>query len=1205
MLKATEQNKTVLNFHNLTGLYHVMHEHGDHINAAKILELYQKMQQKEYIVSFAGHFSAGKSSMINALVGSEILPKSPIPTSANIVKLTSGEGVARVFFHHDEPIEYDEPYDLDMIKEYCMDKDLIKKIEISTAVKAIPSSCAIIDTPGIDAADDTDRIITESSLHLIDVLFYVMDYNHVQSEVNLQFLQTIQAMNIPFSIIINQIDKHNDRELSFQAFEDSVKQTFEQWGLIPQEVYFTSLIQEDLDYNQFQQVKKELHSLFHEDRTLRIDAAVRNLMDAHKEFLQEKENEEIAELLTDDAFDEDLLGQMEVLRESIQNAKQLPELFSKAFLEDLDQTLKNAYLMPASVRDYAESFLESQQKDFKVGFLNTKKKTDEEKDKRAQTFLTKVEETMRAGIEWKLREKFSELLRTFSIQEQSIYNMVQQLSISLEVDDVVVLIKSGAKLNGDYVLNYTNELAQVIKNSYRKEAKKLLTAIMDFVTKESERSLRQAEDELQRYHDLLLVHEQYNAVKELYNKRVLYLEEQLEQPLLSEETDQIIQLKIAKKPYKKGKTIPKKTNAEIIQQSFENDEEHFVTELPTVQKVLRAIDKTIQIFDGTEVFTSILNELSSKKEKLENREYTIALFGAFSAGKSSFANALIGEGVLPSSPNPTTAVINRIVPITEDYTHGTVNIRLKNEETLVKDLMGIVKHLSPPKTANLSELVHWVNENKIQFHAELNHMYQAYLQALLKGYPDHEELLGNNQLIQLQDFAAYVTDESKACFVEWIDLYYDCPITQKGITLVDTPGADSVNARHTNVAFDYIKNADAILYVTYYNHAITKADKDFVTQLGRVRESFEMDKMFFIVNAADLAQDETELNLVLNYVKDQLLKFGIRNPRLYPVSSKKSLEEKIENQPLNSQIDHFEHDFYTFLENELSQLAIRAAIFDLKRMEQQLYHVKEKANLNEVEKESYKKSLQEKQKELILAAENNPGDLYEDRIQQKIQKQLHYVGERIRIRFHDIFKDYFNPTTVTESGRKANQQLEKNMVNLLDYTGYELLQEARAVSLRIESYLNEQYEECRENYHNRFIQIETEFNGFVPKRLEWETPDYQQALEQIDLANFQPAFSLFKGTKAFFEKNEKEKMKDSLYDLLVPFIEEYIRDVYEIMGNNYSKQWRSSIEQMKNDFKVEINEYVASNLALVENTVDLDVLTTKQLKFSKELASLN
>ncbi|XOS92005.1 hypothetical protein ACLMAB_27305 [Brevibacillus laterosporus] len=30
-------------------------------------------------------------------------------------------------------------------------------------------------------------------------------------------------------------------------------------------------------------------------------------------------------------------------------------------------------------------------------------------------------------------------------------------------------------------------------------------------------------------------------------------------------------------------------------------------------------------------------------------------------------------------------------------------------------------------------------------------------------------------------------------------------MTEQGMVLVDTPGADSINARHTGVAFEYLK----------------------------------------------------------------------------------------------------------------------------------------------------------------------------------------------------------------------------------------------------------------------------------------------------------------------------------------------------------------------------------------------------------------
>src|SRR5699024_5027236 len=175
--------------------------------------------------------------------------------------------------------------------------------------------------------------------------------------------------------------------------------------------------------------------------------------------------------------------------------------------------------------------------------------------------------------------------------------------------------------------------------------------------------------------------------------------------------------------------------------------------------------------------------------------------------------------------------------------------------------------------------------------------YQSYLRAMVKGYDARKGNLGQELTISLDEFASFIVDEEKACYIEIVDLYYDCDLTRKGITIVDTPGADSVNARHTNVSFDYIKHADAILYVTYYNHAISSADRDFLMQLGRVKEAFELDKMFFIVNASDLAQSEQDLKLVLDYVKNQLLELGIRFPKIFPVSSKLSLENKIEDKP--------------------------------------------------------------------------------------------------------------------------------------------------------------------------------------------------------------------------------------------------------------------------------------------------------------------
>src|SRR5699024_1986670 len=158
----------------------------------------------------------------------------------------------------------------------------------------------------------------------------------------------------------------------------------------------------------------------------------------------------------------------------------------------------------------------------------------------------------------------------------------------------------------------------------------------------------------------------------------------------------------------------------------------------------------------------------------------------------------------------------------------------------------------------------------------------------------------------------------------------------------------------------YIKDADAIIYVTYYNHAITSADRDFLMQLGRVKEAFELDKMFFIVNASDLAQDETELKLVLDYVEEQLLQFGIRQAKIFPISSKLSIEEMVGNEELNDEMKAFEYHFYTFVEEDLAQLTIEGAVWDMNRATATLQSFIESANLSDSEKEHFVRNLEQK-----------------------------------------------------------------------------------------------------------------------------------------------------------------------------------------------------------------------------------------------------
>src|SRR5690625_7236902 len=87
-----------------------------------------------------------------------------------------------------------------------------------------------------------------------------------------------------------------------------------------------------------------------------------------------------------------------------------PDMVEKEFNALLNETLKNAYVMPAVLRDQAKEYLVSMQKDFKVGVFGAKRKTEIEKERRLHAFLEPLQQNIEAAIQWRLRDKINALL---------------------------------------------------------------------------------------------------------------------------------------------------------------------------------------------------------------------------------------------------------------------------------------------------------------------------------------------------------------------------------------------------------------------------------------------------------------------------------------------------------------------------------------------------------------------------------------------------------------------------------------------------------------------------------------------------------------------------------------------------------------------------------------------------------------------------
>lgn len=109
----------------------------------------------------------------------------------------------------------------------------------------------------------------------------------------------------------------------------------------------------------------------------------------------------------------------------------------------------------------------------------------------------------------------------------------------------------------------------------------------------------------------------------------------------------------------------------------------------------------------------------------------------------------------------------------------------------------------------------------------------------------------------------------------------------RNITLVDTPGTNSIVQRHQEITEDFIPRADLVLFVTSIDRPLSESERKF---LEYIREWGK--KVIFVLNKIDTKSD-AEVDQVLDYLKTNTRAIFGFDPVIFPVAGKLALDSKL------------------------------------------------------------------------------------------------------------------------------------------------------------------------------------------------------------------------------------------------------------------------------------------------------------------------
>lgn len=183
----------------------------------QILDLMVKLAEDRFMLTILGLFKRGKSTLLNAITGSEIFPTGVLPLTSSIAIVKYGPKERMVVDR--EGFSFPEEKQISLLSQFVTENGnpgnikKVKSVSVEIPLPFLKYGFELVDTPGVGSAIIANTETTYKFLPECDAVIFVTSVDTPMVDSELNFLADINRHAKRIFFVVNKVDLLSEQEL--------------------------------------------------------------------------------------------------------------------------------------------------------------------------------------------------------------------------------------------------------------------------------------------------------------------------------------------------------------------------------------------------------------------------------------------------------------------------------------------------------------------------------------------------------------------------------------------------------------------------------------------------------------------------------------------------------------------------------------------------------------------------------------------------------------------------------------------------------------------------------------------------------------------------------------------------------------------------------------------------------------------------------